>query len=191
MYKAWGKRFFDVFGVIILIGMIGWLFILILIVYCILGEFPVFFRQARIGQDRQIFSIIKFRTLKTGEGTPQLRRYAWGDFLRATSLDELPQLFQVLIGKMSFIGPRPLPVSYDKLFSEIQHKRHTVRPGVSGWAQVNGRNAITWEKKLELDLFYVERISLSLDMKILWKTIRLLLSFKKDISLEEEPFKGN
>ena len=134
----------------------------------------------------------KFRTLSRNEQLPVIqRRFRWGKFLRFTSLDELPQLFNVLRGEMSFIGPRPLPEEYLPLYSKEQLKRHEVKPGVTGWAQVNGRNAIPWQKKLELDLYYVNNLSLGLDLIIFIKTLVLVLSFQKDVSLTEEKFKGN
>jgi undecaprenyl phosphate N,N'-diacetylbacillosamine 1-phosphate transferase len=118
------------------------------------------------------------------------RRFAWGNFLRQSNLDELPQLWNVLKGEMSFIGPRPLPVEYSTLFSVEQNQRHKVRPGITGWAQVCGKNSISWQEKFELDLYYVNNISFLLDLKILLKTFILVLSFKKDTSLHEKKFTG-
>ena len=134
----------------------------------------------------------KFRTLSLDERLPVTdRSFMWGKFLRFTSLDELPQLWNILRGEMSFVGPRPLPEEYLSLYSKEQIKRHEVKPGVTGWAQVNGRNSIPWKKKFELDLYYVDNISFKLDLMILIKTLAVMLSFKKDVSLEEEKFKGN
>lgn len=133
----------------------------------------------------------KFRTLSVDENKDlQQRRFILGDVLRKTSLDELPQLWNVLNGEMSLVGPRPLPVEYDQLFSEEQRKRLEVKPGITGWAQVHGRHSINWKEKLKLDIWYVNNISFLIDMKVLFKTVVLLLSFKKDQSLEEEKFTG-
>lgn len=178
-------------GAFLLLMLSCWVFILVVIGYVLQFHYPVFFFQDRIGKDGRIFRMIKFRTLKTSPGTLQQRRFRWGDFLRATSLDELPQLIHVLKGDMSFVGPRPLPVAYLALFSETQFKRHQVRPGITGWAQVNGRNSVSWKQKFDLDLYYIHHISFRFDMKIFIKTILLILSFKKDRSLLEEEFKGN
>lgn len=133
----------------------------------------------------------KFRTLGSDEtqSYPQ-RRFGLGNILRASNMDELPQIWNVLKGEMSLIGPRPLPVEYLPLFSEDQKKRFTVKPGITGWAQVNGRHSISWKEKFELDKYYVDNISLTMDIRILIRTVILFLSFKKDRSLEEEQFKG-
>lgn len=135
--------------------------------------------------------MFKFRTLKQSGDTLEKRRFWWGDFLRRTSFDELPQLWNVLKGDMSFVGPRPLPVEYLPLFSEEQRTRHTVRPGITGLAQVNGRHSISWEEKFQFDLLYVQKLSFLLDLKILVKTVVLVLSLKKDASLQEPKFTGN
>lgn len=138
---------------------------------------PIFFRQARVGLNGEIFEMIKFRTMKdaydtNGEPLPDSERLtSFGQFLRKTSLDELPELINVLKGDMSLVGPRPLLVEYLPLYSEEQMRRHNVRPGITGYAQVNGRNNISWAKKFELDIYYVNHFSLSLDIKILWQTV--------------------
>lgn len=138
---------------------------------------PIFFRQARVGLNGDIFEMIKFRTMKdaydtNGEPLPDSERLtSFGQFLRKTSLDELPELINVLKGDMSLVGPRPLLVEYLPLYSEEQMRRHNVRPGITGYAQVNGRNNISWAKKFELDIYYVNHFSLYLDIKILWQTV--------------------
>ena len=132
---------------------------------------PIFFSQERAGLGGRIFRLWKFRTMRPGEGTDAERTTKLGRFLRAASLDELPQLFQVVTGDMSLVGPRPLPVRYLSRYSTFQARRHEVRPGITGWAQVNGRNAISWERKFELDVWYVDRRSLLLDAKILFLTM--------------------
>jgi undecaprenyl phosphate N,N'-diacetylbacillosamine 1-phosphate transferase/sugar transferase EpsL len=133
----------------------------------------------------------KFRTLST-DTTQSLkaRRFSWGNFLRVTNLDELPQLWNVLRGEMSLIGPRPLPQEYSNLFSAEQNKRHQVLPGITGLAQVSGKNNLPWPEKFKFDLEYINRCSLWLDLTILFKTFLLAISFKQDSSLNEEKFTG-
>lgn len=192
MYRLSIKLIMDVLLAILVFITLSWLIALILLLYVFSLEFPVFFHQQRIGKDAKPFTMYKFRTLKSNEQLSLTERRFWlGTILRATSLDELPQLWNVLKGDMSLIGPRPMPMEYLPLFSADQRKRFQVRPGITGWAQVNGRHGISWEKKFELDNWYVDHQSFLLDLGILLKTIVLLLSFKKDISLEEEPFRGS
>lgn len=181
----------DIIGAFLLLIVFSWLFVIIILAYLITFNTPFFFSQERIGKHERTFKLIKFRSLLNAPDTLQERRFRLGDFLRATSLDELPQLYNVLIGKMSLIGPRPLPVAYLPLFSESQRKRHSVRPGITGLAQVSGRNSLSWKTKFEFDVYYVKNISFLLDLGIVVKTIALLLSFRKDNSLNEMPFKGN
>ncbi len=132
---------------------------------------PVLFRQERTGKDGRPFVFLKFRTMRGGDGTDMARTTRLGAFLRRTSLDELPQLFHVLSGKMSLVGPRPLPAQYLPRYSPDQMRRHDVRPGITGWAQINGRNTISWDEKFKLDVWYVNHHSLALDLKILGLTI--------------------
>ena len=186
------KSIIDRLGSGILLLLFSWLLLIIGILYCITSEFPFFFKQKRIGKNNTPFTMWKFRTLSPHEDKSiQERHFALGDFLRSTNLDELPQLWNVLKGDMSLIGPRPLPMEYLNLFSKEQLKRHIIRPGLTGWAQVNGRHSISWQKKFDYDLYYVDHISFKFDMLIFFKTIRLLLSFRSDTSLMEEKFKGN
>lgn len=133
---------------------------------------PVFFRQVRPGWQGRTFELIKFRTMRDTGGTDAERLTPFGRFLRASSLDELPELWNVLKGDMSLVGPRPLLVEYLALYSPEQARRHDVRPGVTGWAQVNGRNMLTWEEKFELDVWYVDHRSLWLDLRILLLTVK-------------------
>ena len=143
---------------------------------------PIIFKQKRPGLDDKVFSIYKFRTMITNDLLPDGERIIGiGKFIRSTSLDELPQLFNVLKGEMSFVGPRPLLVEYLELYSDKHKKRHNVKPGITGWAQVNGRNAISWEQKFEYDVWYVENQSFWLDMKILWMTFLKVIK-RSDIS---------
>ena len=132
---------------------------------------PVLFRQMRAGKDGRPFRIAKFRTMREGPGSDAERLTRIGRMLRSTSLDELPQLFQVLTGTMSLVGPRPLPVEYLPRYTAAERRRHEVRPGITGWAQVNGRNSISWEEKFALDVWYVDNRSLALDLKIIFMTI--------------------
>ncbi len=132
---------------------------------------PVLFRQERAGRGGRLFTMLKFRTMRDGPGGDAERLTRLGRFLRATSLDELPQLLHVLTGKMALIGPRPLPARYLPRYSPEQTRRHEVRPGITGWAQVNGRNALSWEEKFRLDVWYVDHRSLLLDIKILFLTV--------------------
>jgi lipopolysaccharide/colanic/teichoic acid biosynthesis glycosyltransferase len=175
------KRIYDIFA-----ATFGLLLLspVILIVACQarhkLGS-PVFFRQTRPGKDGRPFQMVKFRTMldatdKHGNPLPDDQRMTpFGAFLRSTSLDELPELWNVLKGDMSLVGPRPLLVEYLPLYSKEQYRRHEVRPGVTGWAQINGRNAISWEDKFRLDVWYVDNQSLWLDLKILFLTVKKVL----------------
>ena len=161
---------------------------------------PVFFRQPRPGLNGKIFTLYKFRTMTNemddnGELLPDEKRlHGFGLFLRRSSLDELPQLFNILKGDMSFVGPRPLLVEYLPLYSPQQAKRHEVKPGITGWAQVNGRNAISWDEKFRLDVWYVDNQSFVLDIKIFWMTLMKTVK-KEGISQEGhstmEKFRGN
>lgn len=142
---------------------------------------PVFFRQTRPGLHGKPFNMLKFRTMTDARGVDgallpdAVRLTPFGRFLRATSLDELPELWNVLKGDMSLVGPRPLLMEYLPLYSPEQARRHQVRPGITGWAQVNGRNALSWEDKFALDVWYVDHRTLLLDLKILWLTVRKVL----------------
>ena len=177
--------------IIALIGLIlasPILLIVAILVRIKLGS-PIFFRQSRVGLNGEIFEMVKFRTMKDAcdaEGNllpDEERLTAFGIFLRKSSLDELPELWNVLKGDMSLVGPRPLLVEYLPLYSEEQMKRHNVRPGITGYAQVNGRNNISWTKKFELDVYYVENFSLWLDIKILFQTVAKVLG-QADINQE-------
>lgn len=175
------KRLFDfAFALLGLIVLALPLLILIVLVRRKLGS-PVLFRQVRPGLDGKPFEMVKFRTMTDERGADRqllpdaVRLTPFGRFLRATSLDELPELWNVLKGDMSLVGPRPLLMDYLSLYTPEQARRHEVRPGVTGWAQVNGRNAISWEEKFVLDVWYVEHQSLWLDIKILWLTVKKVL----------------
>ena len=143
---------------------------------------PVFFRQVRPGKDGKPFKMIKFRTMRdavdaSGQPLPDSERMTpFGSFLRSTSLDELPELWNVLKGDMSLVGPRPLLMEYLPLYSQTQYRRHEVRPGISGWAQVNGRNALSWHDKFKLDAWYVDNHTFGLDLKVLFLTVKKVVS---------------
>lgn len=171
------KRVFDFFtACLLLIVLFPLILILFVLVRMNLGS-PAFFKQERPGLKGKTFYLYKFRTMldqvnQQGELLPdELRLTVFGRFLRKFSLDELPQLFNVVKGELSLVGPRPLLIEYLPLYSKQQAKRHQIRPGITGWAQVNGRNTISWEEKFELDVWYVEHQSIMLDMKILWLTL--------------------
>ena len=201
MYKHFFKRFIDFTLSLIGFIIISPIFIVVWIWLTIAnkGAGALFF-QERPGKDEKIFKVIKFKTMTderdaSGNLLPDAERLTKvGKFVRSTSLDEIPQLLNVIKGDMSLIGPRPLLVQYLPLYNDTQRRRHEVRPGITGWAQVNGRNAISWTQKFEYDVWYVDNISLSLDIKILVRTI--LKVFKREgISSETsstmEAFKGN
>ena len=172
------KRIFDIIGAILLLTALILIFIILIpVIYFKLGS-PIIFKQARPGLNKKVFYVYKFRTMtdarnEKGDLLPDEKRLtSFGRLLRKLSLDELPQLWNVLKGDMSFVGPRPLLVEYLPLYNERQAMRHKVRPGITGWAQVNGRNTISWEHKFEYDVWYVENQSFWLDVKILILTVK-------------------
>jgi len=178
MYQKWIKRLLDIVcALVILLLLMSALLLLILLVTVFLGR-PVFFKQTRPGYRAAPFQMIKFRTMtdaRDAEGKllPDAQRLTrFGKFLRTTSLDELPELWNVLKGEMSLVGPRPLLMEYLPLYSKEQMRRHEVKPGITGWAQVNGRNAITWTEKFSYDICYISHYSFWLDIKILLMTCK-------------------
>ena len=181
MYKKFFKRFLDVVFSLIAIILLLPLYIIISLLVLIFMGWPILFKQPRPGKDEKIFNMYKFRTMtnkkdKDGNLLPDDQRLPkFGNFLRKTSLDELPELFCILFGKMSFIGPRPLLVKYLPYYTKEEHHRHDVRPGLTGWAQVNGRNLVNWDERFKLDLEYVNNISLKMDLKVIFKTIKVVL----------------
>jgi undecaprenyl phosphate N,N'-diacetylbacillosamine 1-phosphate transferase len=187
MYSHCLKPFFDCLISSVIIILISPLIIVVsLLLFIAYREFP-FFLQARPGKYGQIFKVIKFRTMNNDRDSKGnllddgKRITAIGKFIRKTSLDELPQFINVLKGDMSLIGPRPLLVEYLHLYNDFQKRRHEIKPGITGWAQINGRNAISWEKKFELDVWYVDHLSFWLDVRILSITIMNVLR-RKDIN---------
>ena len=177
------KRIFDLICSLLLLASLCLPLLVITALQIVkLGQ-PIFFRQARAGRDGRAFKILKFRSMRDCQGSDAERLTAWGQFLRSTSLDELPELWNVLKGEMSLVGPRPLPTIYLERYSPEQARRHEVLPGITGWAQVNGRNGLSWKEQFELDLWYVENRSFLLDLKILCLTISTVLG-RKDIAEE-------
>ena len=179
------KRILDLAIIVILAPV--WLpvaAIVALAVWAGLGR-PILFAQDRAGLNGRPFTLYKFRTMKEGEGSDEDRLTKLGRFLRAASLDELPELWNVLKGEMSLVGPRPLPVRYLPRYTPEQNRRHEVKPGITGWAQVNGRNALDWETKFRYDVDYVDSQSAWLDLKILWMTFTQVI-VAKDIAHEGE-----
>ena len=199
MYKTVFKRVFDFLAALLGLVLLSPVFFIVTIGLYFANQGKPFFFQSRPGKNRVIFKIIKFKTMndkKDKEGnllSDAERLTKIGAFVRKTSMDEIPQLLNVLKGDMSLIGPRPLLPQYLPLYNEFQSRRHEVRPGITGWAQVNGRNAISWDKKFELDVFYVNNISFWLDLKILFLTIKKVV-ISEGISAENaatiEPFQG-
>lgn len=201
MYKKILKRLFDFILSLIGLLILSPLFLLLWLFLMLANQGAgVFFTQARPGKNERIFKVIKFKTMtdeRDSEGNllpDAMRLTKVGKFVRSTSLDEIPQLLNVLKGDMSLIGPRPLLVRYLPLYNAEQARRHEVRPGITGWAQVNGRNAISWGEKLKLDVWYVDNMSFALDVKILWMTVVKVLK-REGISADKEatnkPFEGN
>jgi lipopolysaccharide/colanic/teichoic acid biosynthesis glycosyltransferase len=182
------KLFFDYFlSFSLLIILFPIILIISLLILFIDGK-PIFFIQKRQGLNESIFNIYKFRTMKNNDGnnsSDQERTTHIGAILRKFSLDELPTLLNVIMGEMSFVGPRPLLAEYSNLYNDDQKKRFLMKPGITGWAQINGRNSISWEKKFELDLWYIKNHSLFLDLQILLKTI-LKIFINKDVNSSNE-----
>lgn len=177
IYKRIVKPILDFFSALMILLIVSPVFIVVLFFLVLNNKGKPFFFQRRPGKNQRIFKVIKFKTMtdkkdSNGDFLPDGKRLtSVGNFIRKASLDELPQLINVLKGDMSIIGPRPLLPEYLPLYNETQKKRHDVKPGITGWAQVNGRNAISWNKKFELDVWYVNNINFILDIKILLKTV--------------------
>lgn len=200
LYTLFFKRFLDiVLSLIALIVLSPIILVLAVLIRFKLGS-PILFKQARPGKDEKIFNLYKFRTMtdkKDENGTllPDSERLTkFGKFIRSTSLDELPSLLNIIKGDISIVGPRPLLVEYLPLYNDFQKKRHLVKPGLTGLAQVNGRNATSWDKRFEHDIYYVDKLSFWLDLKIIIKTFYKVLKrsgVSSDDSVTMEKFKGN
>ena len=190
MYRLFFKRIIDIFLSLIFILLFWWLYIVIIILVKKKLGSPVLFEQERPGLNEKIFTMYKFRTMtdekdKNGNLLPDKDRLTkFGRFLRSTSLDEIPELWNVLKGEMSLVGPRPLLVEYLLKYTKEEKRRHEVRPGITGFAQVNGRNNTTWEERFKNDIYYVENISFLLDLRIIIKTILKVIK-KSDINQSE------
>lgn len=199
-YEKYAKRPLDILCALAAIIVFCWLYLLVaILVRCKLGS-PIIFKQERPGKDGKIFKLYKFRTMtdekdENGQLLPDnVRLTKFGKFLRSTSLDELPEAFNILKGDMSVIGPRPLLVEYLHLYNENQRRRHEVRPGLSGYAQVHGRNAVSWKEKFDLDVEYVDNITFLGDVKIIVTTVLKAIKregISSETSVTVEPFRGN
>jgi lipopolysaccharide/colanic/teichoic acid biosynthesis glycosyltransferase len=194
------KRVFDIFAAFSALLLLSPVLLIIsLLILFIMGS-PIIFAQSRPGKNGKIFKIIKFRTMlndsdEHGNLLPDEDRLTkFGTWLRKSSLDELPELFNVLRGDMSLVGPRPLLIEYLPLYSDYQSRRHHVLPGITGWAQINGRNSLTWDEKFSLDIWYVDNQSLWLDIKIIFQTVLKVLDksgIDDGLGVGQEKFKGN
>lgn len=199
MYRNYIKRIIDFTSSLVGIIVLSPIFLVIYIFLYFANDGKPFFFQLRPGKNTKVFKIVKFKTMndkKDPQGkllSDELRLTPVGSFVRRTSLDEIPQLWNVLKGEMSLIGPRPLLTHYVDLYSEFQNRRHEVKPGITGWAQVNGRNAISWDKKFEYDVWYVDHISFLLDCRIIVKTVQKVLKSEGINAADAatiEPFDG-
>lgn len=200
IYRRFFKRVLDFVIALIALIVFSPLFLVILILLLIANNGKAFFIQERPGKDERVFRILKFKSMNDKKGPdgsllPDGERITRvGRFVRSSSLDELPQLINVLKGDLSLIGPRPLLTQYLPLYSPEQSRRHTIRPGITGWAQVNGRNSISWQKKFELDVWYVDHCSLLLDIRIVWLTVLKVVQrdgISSETSATMEFFEGN
>lgn len=197
MYKKWVKRYLDfLLSLCAIILLSPLLLVLTILVRLKLGS-PVIFHQERPGKDEKIFTLCKFRTMtderdEKGELLPDaVRLTKFGRFLRGTSLDELPELFNILKGDMSIIGPRPLLVSYLPYYSKREKLRHSVRPGLTGLAQVSGRNFIDWDRRMDKDIEYVEHLSFAMDLKVIWLTVKTVLGHTDEVAEDTNAVEGN
>lgn len=197
LYAKYGKRILDFCLSFCGIAVLSPLLLLLCVLVRVKLGSPVFFRQERPGRDEKIFRLYKFRTMtdeRDGQGNllpDHDRLTGFGKLLRRTSLDELPELFNILKGDMSIIGPRPLLVSYLPYYSERERKRHSVRPGLTGLAQVSGRNFLDWDRRLEKDVEYVEHLSFGMDVKVLWMTVRIVFGHQEEVAEDTNAAEGN
>ena len=194
------KRLFDLTTILLFLPFVLLVCVIIALLIKINFGSPILFKQPRPGLNGKVFTMFKFRTMtkeldNTGKDLPDEKRLSkFGQYLRSTSLDELPELWNIIKGDMSLVGPRPLLTEYLPLYSKKQYKRHEVKPGLTGWAQVNGRNAISWKKKLELDVIYVDNLSFWLDIKILCITMKKVIlrdGINNSNHITMDKFQGN
>lgn len=191
MKKYAGERVFDLILVTFLMITLTPVFASIILAYWLTGNVSIIYRQPRLGIKENVFIMYKFRSLKSNEQySVEDRKFSLGSFLRRTSLDELPQLWNVVLGDMSLVGPRPLPIAYKSLFTTVQRTRFEVKPGITGLTQIKGGTSLSWKEKFKFDVYYVENPSITRDILILLKTIGVLLIGKED-GLKEKPFTGN
>lgn len=200
MYEKYIKRVLGMLFALLGVVLLSPVFLIVaVLVKCKLGS-PIIFKQERPGKDEKIFTMYKFRTMidaydEKGELLPDEQRLTkFGKWLRSTSLDELPELFNIIKGDMAIVGPRPLLVRYLPYYTEDERKRHSIRPGLTGYAQVNGRNSISWSDKFALDVYYVEKVSLWMDVKIICKTIKTVIlreGISSETSVTMEEFMGD
>jgi lipopolysaccharide/colanic/teichoic acid biosynthesis glycosyltransferase len=189
------KRSFDITVVLLAIPFLLVPFVFVVIIVWLDVGFPVFFRQTRLGRGGKKFTMVKFRTMrnvcdkKGNRLNDEVRVTALGRFLRLSSVDEIPELWNVFKGDMSLVGPRPLLPEYEEFYTAEQYRRHEVRPGITGWAQVNGRNNLCWVEKFLLDVWYVENQTFSLDVKILFLTMKNIFNFKEVNACDGGPVK--
>ena len=199
MYKNFFKRIIDFFAALVGLVVLSPVLVLSTIFLYFANDGKPFFFQNRPGKNGKVFKIIKFKTMNDKKddlgnlASDEIRLTKTGAFVRKSSIDEIPQLFNVIIGDMSLIGPRPLLTTYLHLYNDFQNRRHEVKPGITGWAQVNGRNAISWDKKFEYDVWYVDHISPMVDLKIFFKTIQKVVKtegINPENATSTEPFNG-
>lgn len=189
-YEKYFKRPLDIFCSLAAVIVFSWLYIILMILGAVFMGGNPFFTQERPGKDERIFKLIKFRSMdnrkdKDGNLLPdEVRLNKYGRLLRKTSLDELPEAFNILKGDMSIIGPRPLMARYLQYYNDEEKRRHSVRPGLSGYAQVHGRNNVDWDERLQLDIYYVDHVSLAMDVQILWETVLLVIK-REGISTDD------
>ena len=199
IYEKYVKRLLDLVGSAVFLLLFGWLYAVVAVLVRIKLGKPVLFRQPRPGKDEKIFDLYKFRTMTdardaSGNYLPDEKRLPpFGNLLRSLSMDELPEIWLIFLGKMSFVGPRPLLPRYLDRYNAHQHRRHEVKPGLTGYAQVHGRNALSWEEKFDMDVWYVDHLSFWVDMKILMDTVKVVArreGISSDTSVTMEEFMG-
>lgn len=199
-YEKYVKRLADIVCSLVVLAIFWWLYIILAILVRVKLGSPVLFKQQRPGKNEKIFNMYKFRTMtdardEKGNLLPdEIRLTKFGKALRVTSLDELPEIFNILKGDMSLIGPRPLLVKYLPRYNEEQHHRHDVRPGLTGYAQAHGRNAVSWEEKFDMDVWYVNHVSMKTDIKVVLDTVKTVVKregISSDTSVTMEEFMGS